>query len=136
MEMETNRLNNWWKVRPIGPALITAVAWVLILWFTVSFRPGTTFLGLTVAEGYLWGFQYLLGMGSTMALIYYGVAMPLVKPSAHKRFGKIVVLCSVISLVTNSFGGAIIGFALGTVGGILTIRWKTVEARSDSGSPL
>ena len=71
-----------------------------------------------------------------MVLIGGGVVRLLDKPSLHKGLGKIVVLFSVISLVTNSFGGAIIGFALGTVGGILTIRWKTVEARSDSGSPL
>jgi hypothetical protein len=133
--METNRLNNWWKVRPIGPALITAVAGVLILWFTVSFRPGTTFLGLTVAEGYLWGFQNLLGMGCGMVLLCCGFVRLLDRPSLHKGVGKIVVLFSVISLVANSFGGAIIGFALGTVGGLLAIRWKTVEARSDSGSP-
>src|SRR5206468_8607359 len=74
-------------------------------------------------------------LGSTVAILgilglIFGIIMMLggimmyTKPTSHTMWGVIVLILSLISFATSSFGGFFIVFFLGLIGGILALPFK------------
>jgi hypothetical protein len=81
------------------------------------------------------------GIGSTIGIlgivgIVFGIVMILggvmmfARPQTHKMWGAIVLILSIVSFATSSFGGFFIGFLLGLIGAILGLTFKPSMAPS------
>ena len=81
------------------------------------------------------------GVGSTIGIlgivgIVFGIVMILggvmmyARPKTHVMWGVIVLILSIISFATSSFGGFFIGFLLGLIGAILGLTFKPSLAPS------
>ena len=68
--------------------------------------------------------SYLGASGVVLGIATIGLAvMMFASPARHRLWGAFVIAFSVLSWV-DSFGGLVIGFILGLIGGILAVTWK------------
>lgn len=86
--------------------------------------------------GYGYGMMHGLGFGLFGILgLVFGVIVIISaimlnrKPQEHTRWGILIVIFSVLSMVGSAMGGFGIGLILGLIGGVLAITWKPTEAK-------
>jgi hypothetical protein len=80
----------------------------------------------SVSFGYAGGIVELLGLiglALGVLVIFLGVLMHQVT-EYHTVAGVLIIVFAVVSLVTSSFGGFVLGFILALIGGILGLTWR------------
>lgn len=64
------------------------------------------------------------------AIIIISALMLNRKPQEHATWGTLIVIFSVISIFGGAMGGFGIGLVLGLIGGVLAITWKPTETQT------
>ncbi len=76
------------------------------------------------------GFGFLGMLGLIFGVIVIVSAFMLnSKPEQHSTWGTLIVIFSVLSIFGGAMGGFGIGLVLGLIGGILGITWKSTESQ-------
>ena len=63
------------------------------------------------------------------AIIIISAVMLNSKPHEHTTWGVLIVVFSVLSIFGGAMGGFGIGLVLGLIGGVLAITWKPTESQ-------
>ena len=64
------------------------------------------------------------------AIIIISAIMLHSKPHEHATWGILIVLFSVLSIFGGAMGGFGIGLVLGLIGGVLAITWKPTQTKA------
>jgi hypothetical protein len=108
----------WRRSRPFWAGL-----WCLLAGIEIAYFPARAFRLLLVT-----GSSVVLGVTVGVVIALMGLFIWFT-PQVRQVVGVIAVLFSVVSLVTSSFGGLVIGLVLGTVGGAMAFAWTPVKPK-------
>ncbi|GGO92815.1 DUF6114 domain-containing protein [Wenjunlia tyrosinilytica] len=115
---------NWRGQRPFWGGLLTLLAGLPIAYFpyaNLSLGSLTVRMATTAGAGSLIIGVLLMVLGLTMWF----------QPMSRVFAGVAAILLSLVSLVVSNFGGFVIGFLLGLIGGGLGISWVAGEVVED-----
>ena len=101
-------------------SLISGISILLVGFLAMIIRYSRLRMGENVRL--IGGAAGLLGVVWGMSVVV-GAVMLYFRPQQHKTWGIIVLVFAFLSWI-GSFGGLIVGFVLGLIGGILGITWK------------
>jgi hypothetical protein len=122
--------------KPIAAFVISLVGGILILLFGAIFGILAILGGLLIAiipapgAGLLGGLVIIFGILGIISgiSVIIGAVLIYTGEKGKVTIGAILVLLfSILSIFTPAFGGMIIGFMLGLIGGILALVWKSTE---------
>ncbi|WP_228471595.1 DUF6114 domain-containing protein, partial [Streptomyces alkaliphilus] len=116
---------DWRGQRPFWAGLLTLLAGLPIAWFPYA--------NLTMGELTI-RIATTAGAGSLVIgvlLITLGLGMWL-QPATRVFAGVATIMLSLVSLVVSNFGGFVVGFLLGLIGGGLSIAWAPGEEDAES----
>ncbi|GAB3121761.1 hypothetical protein GCM10027160_39570 [Streptomyces calidiresistens] len=117
----------WRWRRPFWAGLLTVLAGLPIAWFPYA--------NLTMGELTI-RIATTAGAGSLVIgvlLITLGLGMWL-QPATRVFAGVATIMLSLVSLVVSNFGGFVVGFLLGLIGGGLSIAWAPGEEDDGDGT--
>ena len=70
------------------------------------------------------------------AIVIISAIMLNSKPREHSTWGMLIVIFSVLSIFGGAMGGFGVGLVLGLIGGILGITWKPTESQIKNDLPV
>jgi len=111
-----SRFRLWRRTRPFWGSVWMIVAALILLAFPISL------LQFAFLVNTLWASLFIGGLLLVMGLIQ------LFLPSYSVITGSIGMVLSLVSFITNTFGGLALGMLLGIIGCALSIAWRPVKA--------
>ncbi|MFD7107759.1 DUF6114 domain-containing protein [Streptomyces celluloflavus] len=122
----------WRGHRPFWGGLLTLLSGIPIMYIpyaNLTIGSLTFSLATTAGAGSLIIGVLLVVLGLTLWF----------QPASRVFAGVAAILLSLVSLVISNFGGLVIGFLLGLIGGALGVSWApgkaSAEARGEAGEP-
>jgi hypothetical protein len=120
--------------KPTAAFVLSLIGGIFILLFGIIFGIIPFLFGAVIAAipgiGGIGGIIIVLGLLGIIygILVIIGAALIYTGDKGKVKIGGILVLLfSILSIFSPAFGGIIIGFILGLVGGILALVWKPEE---------
>jgi MFS family permease len=120
--------------KPTAAFVLSLIGGIFILLFGIIFGILPFLFGAVIAAipglGGFGGIIIVLGLLGIIygILVIIGAALIYTGDKGKVKIGGILVLLfSILSIFSPAFGGIIIGFILGLVGGILALVWKPEE---------
>lgn len=110
-----SRFRLWLRTRPLWGAIIMILAAAILLAFPLSL------LQFAFLVNSFWSSMVVGGILLVMGLI------SLLLPNYAVITGSIGIVISLVSFITNTFGGLAIGMLLGIIGSALCIAWRPVK---------
>lgn len=122
-------------IRPVVSIVLSIVGGVIIYLLSWYFNSSTDMFWWAISGGTVYGFQVLLG-AVCMAFLFVAASVMYRKPNESRKWGKAVIVFSLISLLSNSLGGLGVGVVLGVIAGASAIRWGSEENRPKAVTPV
>lgn len=119
---------HWRWRRPFWAGLFTVFAGLPIAYFpyaNMTFGELTIRMATTAGAGSLVIGVLLVVLGLTMWF----------QPQSRIFAGVAAILLALVSLVVSNFGGFLVGFLFGLVGGGMSVAWVPGEPEADAGAP-
>ncbi|MGH2509450.1 MAG: DUF6114 domain-containing protein [Ktedonobacteraceae bacterium] len=110
-----SKFHLWRRTRPLWGSLLMFLGALLMLALPISL------LRFAFLLDSLWASTLIGALLLVMALVQLFV------PSYSVLTGSIGIVLSLVSFITSSFGGLIIGMLLGIIGGALSLSWRPVK---------
>jgi len=111
-------------------AVLLSTAGALLIMMGHAFNFWHDFLGLESPTGLLGFFHHELGFLSSLIVLVLAVQLGN-NPAKGRTWGSAIVVFSLLSMLSDAFGGAVIGTVLGVTGGLLAIRWERSAVKSN-----
>jgi len=110
--------------KPTAPFVLSLIGGILIVLasvFEIAVGAVISQVGFGVGGGTFF-LSGLLGVVAGVIVLVFGILV-YVQPQHHVAYGAIILVFSIVSLL-SFFGGFVVGFILGLVGGVLAIAHK------------
>lgn len=110
-----SKFHLWRRTRPLWGSLLMLLGSLIMLALPISL------LRFAFLLDSLWASVLVGALLLVMALVQLFV------PSYSVLTGSIGIVLSLVSFITSSFGGLVIGMLLGIIGGALSLSWRPVK---------